>query len=158
MHRLRALIVAVAIILFACTAIAELLPYNETADAKIEVEQALSAANQTNRLVLLIFGANWCGDCRALDTTLKSSKNAELISREFVLVKIDVGKFNRNLSIAKEYGNPIKQGIPAAVVLSPSNQLLYSTRMGELSNARRMSETGVYDFFSNIISSNKAKK
>jgi thioredoxin 1 len=107
-------------------------------------------------LVLLIFGANWRGDCRALDVALKSSNNAELISREFVLVKIDVGNFNRNLSVAKKYGNPVEKGIPAAVVLSPSNQPLYSTRKGELSNARRISETGVYNFFNDIVSAIKS--
>jgi protein disulfide-isomerase len=44
------------------------------------------------------------------------------------------------------------------VVLSPGNQVLYATRAGELSNARRMSETGVYDFFRSMVSSAKAKK
>ena len=46
-----------------------------------------------------------------------------------------------------QYGNPIKKGIPAAVILSPSGQVLYATKAGELADARRMSESGVYDFF-----------
>ena len=108
--------------------------------------------------MLVIFGANWCADCRALDQALSTGKNAELVAREFKVVKVDVGNFDRNLGVAAQYGNPIKTGIPAAVVLSPGNQVLYATRAGELSNARRMSETGVYDFFRSMISSTKAKK
>src|SRR5882757_6614097 len=139
-------------------AIAAGLPYDDTANAKADVEQALATAGTTKRSVLVIFGANWCEDCRALDASLKSTKNSELVAREFVVVKVDVGNFDRNLDLAAQYGNPIKTGIPAAVVLSPSNQVLYATRAGELSNARRMSETGVYDFFHSMISSTKAKK
>jgi thioredoxin 1 len=127
------------------------LPYNEAADAKAEVRQALVAASATNKPVLLIFGANWCEDCRALDTALKTETNADLMTREFKVVKIDVGRFDRNLDIAAAYGNPIKQGIPAAVLLSADNRVLYATRAGELANARRMSKEGIYGFFAEAV-------
>jgi protein disulfide-isomerase len=156
MHIRRLLSIA-ALFLSGCTYSAP-LPYNEAANAKAEVEQALAAASAAKLAVLLVFGANWCEDCRALDTALKSKRNAELISKEFLVVKVDVGNFDRNLGLAAQYGNPIKRGIPAAVVLSPSNQVLYATRAGELSNARRMSETGIYEFFRSAVASAKAKK
>ena len=123
------------------------LPYDESADAKAAVRQALASANSSKLPVLVIFGANWCEDCRALDRALHTLQNAELIQANFEVVKVDVGNFNRNLDLAAAYGNPIKRGIPAAVVLSPHNQVLYATRAGELANARRMSESGIYDFF-----------
>lgn len=134
------------------------LPYDEAANAKADLDQALAAARSSKRPVLVVFGANWCQDCRALDAALKVPKNAELIAREFVLLKVDVGNFDRNLPLAEQYGNPIKRGIPAAVVLSPTNQILYTTRMGELSTARRMSDAGVHEFFSQVAASSKAKK
>ena len=127
------------------------LPYDEAADAKADVSRTLSAAKKSNMPVLVIFGANWCPDCRALDRALTSGKNAELVSREFKVVKVDVGQFDRNLDIAARYGNPIKKGIPAAVVLSPQAEVLYATRAGELADARHMSETGVYDFFKAVV-------
>jgi len=139
-------------------AIAAPLPYNEAADAKAEIEQALATAGTTKRNVLVIFGANWCEDCRALDASLKSQKNAELLAKEFVVVKVDVGNFDRNGTLTTQYGNPTKKGIPAAIVLAPNNQTLYATRAGELSNARRMSESGVYEFFSQAVSASKGSK
>ena len=142
---------------FALAAIADELPYNETADASAEVKQALSSAVTKNKKVLVIFGANWCGDCRALDAALKSPSNTALISSEFLVVKVDVGNFDKNLAINNQYGDPIKGGIPAVVILSPTNQVLYSSRAGELSNARKMSETGIYDFFSKVASSGSEK-
>ncbi len=135
------------ICLMSSLALAAPLPYDESADAKAAVQQALAAAKASNRPVLLIFGANWCEDCRALDHALKSPRNAELMAKEFRVVKVDVGNFDRNLDLDATYGDPIKMGIPAAVVVSPDNQVLYSSRAGELANARRMSESGIYDFF-----------
>lgn len=131
------------------------LPYDESSDAKAAVQQALTVAKSDRVPVLVIFGANWCEDCRALDLALKTGRNAEQIAQEFKVVKVDVGNFNRNLDLSRAYGDPIKKGIPAAVVLSPDNQILYATRAGELANARRMSESGIYDFFN--AASQKAK-
>lgn len=123
------------------------LPYDETVDANAAVKRALADAQATRRPVLIIFGANWCEDCRALDASLRNTKSAALMARSFVVVKVDVGRFDRNLSLDAAYGDPIRRGIPAAVVVSPDNKVLYATRAGELADARRMSDTGIYDFF-----------
>ena len=138
-------------------AVAAPLPYDESADAKAAVANALAAATATHRPVLVIFGANWCEDCRALDAALKAPKNIDLVMREFVVVKVDVGRFDRNLDLTERYGNPTKKGIPAAVILSPDNQVLYATRAGELADARQMSEGGVYDFFRDAAASARPK-
>jgi protein disulfide-isomerase len=149
-------LVVVCLLLVRSAAIAGALPYDEAADAKAELKQALAEAQKAQKPVLLIFGANWCEDCRALDRSLTSGRNALLIAGEFEVVKIDVGRFDRNLDLAKIYGDPIKKGIPAAVILSSGSDMLYSTRAGELSNARRMSDEGVYDFFKQAIAKAKA--
>ena len=133
------------------------LPYDESADAKAAVQQALAAAKADKLPVLLVFGANWCEDCRALDLALKTGRNAELMAKEFKLVKVDVGNFNRNLDIDRMYGDPIKMGIPAAVLLSPDAKVLYATRAGELADARRMSESGIHDFFKGVVQTAKAQ-
>jgi thioredoxin 1 len=133
-------------------------PYDEAADAKADLKQTLSAAKKSRMPVLVIFGANWCKDCRALDQALSTGRNAELVKREFKVIKVDVGNFNKNLDLAEAYGNPIKKGIPAAVVLSPDNKVLYATRLGELADARNMSETGIYDFFKRVTEKAKNQR
>ena len=149
--KLRNMLAATLLAAWATASVGSPLPYDEAADAKADIRHALSEAKADHRKVLVIFGANWCEDCRALDKAFKTGPNAELMSRQFDVVKIDVGRFNRNLDVDSVYGNAIKKGIPAAVVLSADNQVLYSTKAGELSNARRMSETGVYEFFDNVV-------
>jgi protein disulfide-isomerase len=144
--------------LIATCALAAQKPYDESADAKAAVQQALSSARADQVPVLVIFGANWCEDCRALDQALETGRNAEQIAKEFKVVKVDVGNFDRNLDLANAYGDPIKKGIPAAVVLSADNQVLYATRAGELADARRMSESGIYDFFRGVVQKAKARQ
>lgn len=126
------------------------LPYDESADAHVAVQRALAQAKTAHAPVLLILGANWCEDCRALDRAMHTSPNAELIAKQFKVVKVDVGNFNHNLDLVASYGNPIKKGIPAAVVLTPDNQVLYATKGGELANARHMGEDGIYEFFARV--------
>ena len=132
------------------TAWAADLPYDEQANAQAQVTQALSTAQQEKKPVLLVFGANWCPDCRALDKALHGKSQA-LINGKFVVVKIDVGHFDKNLELAQSYGNPIKKGIPAAVLISPDNRVLYSTKAGELANAREMGDDGIYDFLVKVL-------
>ena len=154
---MKKILLSLAISLAAGLALAADRPYDEQADAKAQIAVALHDAAAAKEPVLLIFGANWCKDCRALDTALKTPANAALISKEFVVVKVDVGNFDRHLDIAERYGNAIKKGIPAAAVVSPQQQLIYTTKAGELADARQMSETGVYDFFNGVVAKTKAQ-
>ena len=88
-------------------------PYDEAADARADIRAAQAAAAQAKVPVLVVFGANWCGDCKVLDQAFKEGASAPLIARHFKVVKVDVGNFNRNVDIAEGYGVPLKSGIPA---------------------------------------------
>ena len=140
---------------FACQAGDQM--YNETADAKAEIKQALVQATSAGVPVLVIFGANWCGDCKALDMAIKQGATAPLIAKEFRVVKVNVGRFDRNVDLAQSYGVPLKSGIPAIVILSPKNQVLYVTRAGELADARNMGDSGIYEFFKKVTPGIKTK-
>ena len=133
------------------TAIPHSAAYDETADARRDVSAALQAAQASHQRVLLIFGANWCADCRALDESLAEAHNAALLAEQFRVVKIDVGDWDKNQDLDAAYGHPTRGGIPAAVLVSPDNHVLYSTQAGELANARRLDAQGVYGFFSNVL-------
>lgn len=145
-------IYAVACCALTLGAMAAEFPYDEKADAQVELRHALEMARSDHKNVLVVFGANWCPDCRELDKALHGSSQA-LIAARFDVVKVDVGNFNKNLDIAQRYGNPIKSGIPAVVVLTADEHVLYSTRGGELANARRMGESGIYEFLSTKVAS-----
>ena len=136
-------------------ALAASLPYDEAADPHVALRSALVEARSQHKDVLLIFGANWCEDCRDLDKAMHGS-SASLIDPLFVVVKINVGNFDKNLDLAARYGNPIQKGIPAAVLVTPTDKVVYSTKAGELANARRMGDSGIYDFFAKVVRAHRS--
>ena len=130
-------------------------PYDEAADAKAQVQAALADAQQANVPVLVVFGANWCPDCRVLDMAFKDGQSAPLIQQHFRVVKVDVGRFDRNTDLAERYGVPLKKGIPAVAVLGAGGKVLYTTKSGELADARAMGDKGIYEFFTKVVAQAK---
>lgn len=124
--------------------------YDEEADARKQIELALAPAAQSGspaRNIVLVFGANWCRDCRALDAQMHKPGLASLLAKSFVVVKIDVGRFDKNVDLAQQYGVPINKGIPALAVLDPRGRLLYAQDQGQFSSARRMNLESFKAFF-----------
>ena len=141
--------------LFAAAAHAAEGPYDEAADARADVQRALAGAAAAKAAVLVVFGANWCADCRILDMAMKQEPTAALVAREFRVVKVDVGRFDRNVDVASAYGVPLKSGIPAIAIVSPRNDVLYATRAGELADARKMGDAGIHAFFRRVAAAVK---
>ena len=134
------------------TAHADAPVYDEAADAPAQVAQALANAKAEHKQVMIVFGANWCGDCKMLDGEFKKPALKALLDKNYVVVKVDVNRFNKNLDVVKPYGEVIKKGIPSIVIATPANQLIYATNGGELADARKMGEAGVASFFQKLAS------
>ena len=143
-------VITAALIFAAVASQAAPLPYDEAADAKAEIRAHLAEAAKANVPVLVVFGANWCGDCKVLDAALTTGASAPLIEKNFKVVKVNVGRFDRNVDIAESYGVPLKSGIPAVAVLSPQGKVVYATRGGELADARNMGDQAIYEFFAKV--------
>jgi protein disulfide-isomerase len=124
--------------------------YDETADAASELQAALETARSSGRHVIAIFGANWCPECRALSKAL-GGEAGRLVEKEFVVVKIDIGQFDKNLDIAKAYGNPLEDGIPGAAVLTADNKAIGVLDAGDLSDAVEDGDTNLYELFHDAV-------
>jgi thioredoxin 1 len=125
--------------------------YDEKADARQQIATAVANAARTNspskNNILLVFGANWCADCRALDAHMGKPELASIIERSFVVVKVDVGRMDKNLDLAEKYGVPVKRGIPALAVLDSRGRLLYAQDQGQFADARHMTYESFKAFF-----------
>lgn len=153
---MRSVLVLIALI-FSLAARAATGPYDEAADSRSEIKAALAVAKNDKTQVLVVFGANWCSDCIALDKSFKSGTTAPLIAKSFKVVKVNVGRFDRNVEIAETYGVPLKQGIPAIAILHPDGKIIFVTRAGELANAQKMGDKGIHDFFAKVAESVSVK-
>jgi thiol:disulfide interchange protein len=105
--------------------------YSETANPTADIAAALAQARREHKRVLLDFGGNWCGDCQVLDIYYHQSPNAELLTRNFILVHINIGHMDKNVEVAKKYNVPITKGVPALAVIDANGKLLYSEREKE---------------------------
>ena len=149
MHRARYLFLG--FLLFAPGVMgAEVAIYDEKADASQQIAAAITAASQSGnpaKNIVLAFGANWCPDCHALDDNMHKAELAALLEKEFLVVKIDVGRMDKNLDVARKYGVPIRRGIPALAVLDSKGKVLYAMDQGQFADARRMSYESIKAFF-----------
>ncbi|HLY60255.1 MAG TPA: thioredoxin family protein [Terriglobia bacterium] len=121
--------------------------FDEKADANKEIQAAITQATRAHKNVVLDFGAKWCEDCHVLDAQMEKPELSRLIKANYVVVDIDVGRFDKNLDLAEKYHVPLKMGVPALAVLDSHGKLLYSQERGEFEGARRMKFEDFKAFF-----------
>jgi thiol:disulfide interchange protein len=120
--------------------------YSAEADPKADIAAALKQASLEHKRVILDFGGDWCGDCQVLDIYLHQSPNLELFDKNFLLVHVDIGHFDKNIDITKKYDVPLKKGVPALAVLDSNGKLIYSQQAAEFGDMRYMYPASVTDF------------
>jgi thioredoxin-related protein len=68
----------------------------ETLPAQATAEDAMAQATRQavaeHKNILLVFSASWCGPCHLFESFLKDSQTAPVMSRYFVIVRLDVGE------------------------------------------------------------------
>jgi thiol:disulfide interchange protein len=112
--------------------------YNEKADARAEIKEALKKAKAEHKRVILVFGANWCFDCHVLDAAFHRSDLAPILAANYEVVHVDIGKGEKNQDLMQQYEVPMKRGIPGLAVLDANGKLVYSQKNGEFENARAL--------------------
>ncbi|MFF3213411.1 thioredoxin family protein [Streptomyces sp. NPDC002886] len=105
--------------------------YDSSADAQKLIDAALRAAKADGRMVLLDFGANWCGNCKAADKVFAQPRTASVLGASYHLVKVDIGgNSSANSALLRKYspsGGTYK--MPVLVVVSPSGTVRTDTHV-----------------------------
>src|SRR5215471_14797145 len=135
---------------FAAFALAAERIYPDVSTANADIAAALKEAAATKRRVIVDFGGDWCTDCKVLDINFHKPENAQLVSKYYVVVHVNVGDkgIKQNFDIAERYGIPLKKGVPALAVLESDGRLIYSQKDGEFESMRSMDSRSVTDFLS----------
>jgi thioredoxin 1 len=120
--------------------------YPDGAQAEADIAAALARAAREKKRVLLDFGGNWCGDCQVLEIYFHNAANRDLLEANYVLVPVNIGRYDENLAIAARYGVPVAKGVPALAVLEPDGKLVYSQRNAEFDSMGTMESNSVTAF------------
>jgi thiol:disulfide interchange protein len=94
-------------------------PYDASRDAGKDIDAALARAKKTGKLLLIDLGANWCVDCRVLAGVLELPEMRGWLARNFELVQVDIGTFDRNLDLPRRFGGGPLEAVPAILVIDP---------------------------------------
>ncbi|AOS98745.1 hypothetical protein AUP74_03380 [Microbulbifer aggregans] len=115
-------------------------------DAMEAVDHTLSTARQHKKRALIIMGANWCHDSRALATSLQSEEVAETVSEAFEIQFVDVGFLEKNFEINRRFGLPVIFGTPTVLAIDPeTEQLINRSSLHIWSNAASFSSDEVQE-------------
>ncbi|MFI2812607.1 thioredoxin family protein [Microbulbifer sp. JSM ZJ756] len=94
--------------------------YQPVTDTMAQVDRALARANEEGKTALIVMGANWCHDSRALATHLQEPSIAPELEQEFVIQYVDVGYLERNFDVNRRFGLPVIFGTPSALLVDPA--------------------------------------
>ncbi|NCN10770.1 MAG: thioredoxin family protein [Leptospira sp.] len=145
---------SIFIILIAFIQLQNCKEVNENAKTTEIYLESLNYARDKNVKLLLVFGADWCKDCHSLkDRFRNNQKISTILSSNFVVFNVDVGKFDKNLEFAKNFGSPQDNGIPSLVIIDPAqnDKILGSTKGGEFSNASNMDDDSIENYLTSFI-------
>ena len=125
-------------------------PYQEIKVTQTMVDSALKQANAQQKLLMVEFGANWCEYCVVLARDLEQGDTLSYFQKHFVVLKVDVGKFDKNLDIAKSLDVDLQRGIPTAVFFARDGSRIGATNKGELEPSRKYGAKQILAFLQDI--------
>jgi hypothetical protein len=131
----------------------EARPFDPKADAKAHVEAALTRAQATNRRAIIVMGANWCHDSRALAGWFGTPRFAGMIAARYELVYVDVGYRDRNIDIARRFGLKSFKGTPTVLIVDAMGRLINRKDARRWHNAASRDEDSIYRYFAEFTGS-----
>jgi thioredoxin 1 len=125
-------------------------PYPPVANAAADLQRARERARSSSKLLMVVFGGNWCPDCRSLHEKLHQSPVREYVEQRFEIVNVNIGDMDANLEIAKQLGVSLKKGVPAAAFFAPDGAPVGITNQGELEPARQYDAKQILTFLRQV--------
>jgi thiol:disulfide interchange protein len=121
--------------------------YDPSANAAGELRAAIAYASATGRHVLVQVGGNWCPWCIKLDKLMNGDSRIDsLLNADFVLLRVNFSKENRNPDVLKRLESPERFGFPVLIVLDSAGQRLHTQDSGQLEKDGAHDPEAVYRF------------
>jgi len=93
--------------------------YLPSDDAMADVTAAIDAARESNKLALVVMGANWCHDSRGLASRLNQEPLKTLVDENYETVFVDVGFLSKGKEVITRLGPPVYYATPTVLIVDP---------------------------------------
>ncbi|MEX2217952.1 MAG: thioredoxin family protein [Phycisphaerales bacterium] len=118
--------------------------------AESVLAEAMSRAKVDDQLVLVRWGAPWCGWCHKMDAWLAREDVKLLIGKDYLNVKIDQDRMTGGKELLAKHGGAGK-GIPWFVVLDPATGKTLATSDGPKGNVGFPAAPEEIEHFTDIL-------
>ena len=115
--------------------------------AQNDVDEALAAAALTGKHAMIVMGANWCHDSRALAGWFETPRFEALLRENYSVAYVDVGQKNRNIDVAQRFGLDNIVGTPTVIVTNAQGEVLNLETAPTWRNAASRSEDSIFEAF-----------
>ena len=126
------------------------LPYNGEEYSAEQINNFLDETLQQSKQPILIFGANWCPDCRILDGTLQLPTIKKFMNKNYNIMHIDVGRYDKNMELISYFGIPKEKGVPRVLVFDKNKIVINKKSTKEWTTARDRRKQEVFDYFQGL--------
>ena len=131
------------------------LPYDRVIYTINDLNKFIEETINSKKQPIIIFGANWCPDCRIFSGTINIPKIKSYIDNHFEIIYVDVQRYEINMTLMEEYGIPSQEGIPRVLVFNYEKELINNTTTAEWRTARDRTSQEIFDFFQKVTVNSK---
>ncbi len=122
--------------------------YLPSADPVAAVASVIEAARKSNKLALVIMGANWCHDSRGLASRFHQEPMKTLIDQHYETIFVDVGYLSKGRDVIEGLGLPVYYATPTVLIIDPlSGQLVNADNRHQWADAFSISMDDTVAYF-----------
>jgi thioredoxin-related protein len=124
--------------------------YDPGQNAFDQIREAVKLANAENKHVFIQIGGNWCSWCYLFHDFIKNHNEiSSFVDNNYVSIKINYSKENKNLEVLSDLGYPQRFGFPVFVILNRNGQVIHIQDSALLEEGRGYNNDKVLTFFKN---------
>lgn len=122
--------------------------YLPSDDAMADVSNALNVARESNKLALVVMGANWCHDSRALAARLYEEPLSTIINEHYEIIFIDLGYLEKGKDVITSLGIPVYYATPTVLIVDPhKSQVINANNRNQWGSAAAISMGDTVNYF-----------
>lgn len=107
--------------------------YNEEANPKTDIANAVKKASTEKKHVLLQIGGNWCAWCIMFDKLTKENQEIkDYLANNYEIVHVNYSPKNKNEETLASLKHPERFGFPVFVVLNGKGDVIHIQNSGYL--------------------------